>query len=81
MFDKTFPLGSTDKTVGLTIVGGSEGLKSLTVHADMRSLPIIEQQLMDLAAPALKAWVDSQPDPHPPQPSISSKVRVEDSQP
>jgi hypothetical protein len=58
MFDKTITLTSTDGTVTVSIVAGTEGIKSILltclVAAPKRVTP---QQLIDIVAPAIKEWV------------------------
>jgi hypothetical protein len=56
MFDKSMTLTSTDSSVSLTVVAGTEGLKSITVHVGTMNQLITAQKLIDLAAPALKEW-------------------------
>jgi hypothetical protein len=57
MFDKTISFEATDGSVELTIEAGTEGVKSITVLAGAVSKSITAQQLIDLAAPQLKAYV------------------------
>lgn len=61
MFDKHFVLDATDGSAALDIVGGTEGLKSLTVIVAGKNYAITPQKLIDLAAPQLVAWSETQP--------------------
>jgi len=58
VFDKHITLTSTDSSVSLQIVAGTEGLKSLTVVAGSKSQQLTAQKLIDLAAPALKEYMN-----------------------
>jgi hypothetical protein len=56
MFDKTIALQSTDGSLQLVVVAGTEGLKSLTLSSGAMKQQVTAQQLMDICAPAIKTW-------------------------
>jgi hypothetical protein len=60
MFDRKIDLTSTDSSITLSIVAGSEGLKSMAVTPlGGVAKAITPQQLIDLATPAIKEWLDA----------------------
>ena len=61
MFDKEITLTSSDGTVSIDIVAGTEGVKCIVLHAITSGIhkTITQQQLIDICAPALKAWADA----------------------
>ena len=56
MFDKTLSFVSTDSSVSLTLVAGTEGVKSMTLHVGGKDYAVTPQKLLDIAAPGIQAY-------------------------